>query len=650
MKRSVSKSRRLAIVLLALLAVASVIPSQPGARALSTLYYVGADTNCVNNGRDWHNPDCWSLTSGGAGGAGPPTASTDVIFDNNSYASGSAFVNFRSGHTNVAHDILDQIGDPPGPGKNGDLDINAMSVFCTVALATLTFHSFVQSNTSGAAFLWDPNQNCGASEFVFSGTVTSVSTSPSSCTTAADHFGICVTGGWNYTGPTGASSMSGVVVGCVAALCGFNMVGNATPGKTIYVDPHGVDGSNGHTNVNFVFGPSALPCSTNCYWVGGSGSWSDGAHWSPTSGGEAGGAAPTSTSNVTFDTASGGGTVTLPASESMARLTATAFSGTIDSSGFTLRFTSMSLGGSRLVMGGLTITGVTMSSNVGNVTLLGWSVWAPSGPNIDFTVRLSSPTATLTVAIDNIAQDVGIYVNGVYQSRATRDGVTQTMSASVSWATSNDIAITTPPPPGGGGGGGGGGNPPLLAIVADPGSDGYTFTFSLAVPTGYVVTSVSWDFGDGAKASGTQVTHTFAAASYTYTVSAKFTLTSGYGATVTKPITPLGPANTLPGYLPLFVVVGAAILLVLVFLTEDEGRRILYTIFSLVLFWIAIGYVAVTSFPPIVPRSVFTYLPLAAAGTSAFMAATKENERKLVWMALAVTGILVWYFLVAAVG
>jgi len=62
---------------------------------LATKYFIGGTTGGFNQGfsngfnigtpdKDWHDGNNWSLSSGGAGGAGVPGASDDVIFDNNS--------------------------------------------------------------------------------------------------------------------------------------------------------------------------------------------------------------------------------------------------------------------------------------------------------------------------------------------------------------------------------------------------------------------------------------------------------------------------------------------------------------------------------------------------------------------------------------
>lgn len=63
-----------------------------------------------------------------------------------------------------------------------------------------------------------------------------------------------------------------------------------------------------------VYDSSSITDTTNNelprYWVGGTGNWSDTAHWSETSNGTGGASVPTSSNNVYFDANSGSGTVT----------------------------------------------------------------------------------------------------------------------------------------------------------------------------------------------------------------------------------------------------------------------------------------------------------------------------------------------------
>jgi len=53
------------------------------------------------------------------------------------------------------------------------------------------------------------------------------------------------------------------------------------------------------------------------YWIGGTGNWNDTAHWSASSGGTGGATVPTSADNVTFDSNSGTGTITVNAVANM---------------------------------------------------------------------------------------------------------------------------------------------------------------------------------------------------------------------------------------------------------------------------------------------------------------------------------------------
>jgi hypothetical protein len=70
-----------------------------------------------------------------------------------------------------------------------------------------------------------------------------------------------------------------------------------------------------------------------CFWIGGTGTWdgaTDTAHWSNTTGGTTCSCEPTSTSSVTFDASSGGGTVTLNANVTNGSMVLTGFTGTMD--------------------------------------------------------------------------------------------------------------------------------------------------------------------------------------------------------------------------------------------------------------------------------------------------------------------------------
>jgi hypothetical protein len=66
------------------------------------------------------------------------------------------------------------------------------------------------------------------------------------------------------------------------------------------------------------------------FWVGGTGTWdaSTTTHWSATTGGAGGASVPGSSDDVTFDGASGGGTITITANPNIQSLTTDTFTGT----------------------------------------------------------------------------------------------------------------------------------------------------------------------------------------------------------------------------------------------------------------------------------------------------------------------------------
>lgn len=110
------------------------------------------------------------------------------------------------------------------------------------------------------------------------------------------------------------------------------------------------------------------------FWVGGTGNWSDSAHWALTSGGAGGNAAPVSVDTVTFDGSSGGGTVTIDvATANAASVTFGSFtSGTIVASAKTLNFGSVT--GSGTATRGFNITNSTV-----NVTTGSWNFSTVTG-------------------------------------------------------------------------------------------------------------------------------------------------------------------------------------------------------------------------------------------------------------------------------
>src|SRR3989338_8923112 len=71
------------------------------------------------------------------------------------------------------------------------------------------------------------------------------------------------------------------------------------------------DANSASATNELTFGTQAGSVPTNAYWIGGTGNWSDTAHWANESGGSGGYSAPASTSNAVFDASSGTGTVTI---------------------------------------------------------------------------------------------------------------------------------------------------------------------------------------------------------------------------------------------------------------------------------------------------------------------------------------------------
>lgn len=313
---------------------------------------------------------------------------------------------------------------------------------------------------------------------------------------------------------------------------------------------------------------------------------------------------------------------------------------------FTFTVSGASFGSATFGIALIPTSGVSLSLST-------WNVWAPSGPNIDFPIALSQAGASLTITVfgmDSFA--LGAFKDGTLAATFSPGNGGQTATVDGPWST-HDITISQsancPTGQSCGGGGGAGGNPPQPSMTAAPSSDGYTFVFTMTAPTGYVLSSVTWSFGDGATATGTTATHTYSLLGV-YVVTATVKFTTGYGVTVTKTVSPLGPANQIPGYVPLMIVLGAVVALLLVFLSESENRRIWLALVALAIFWAAWVYVAATDFPSAIPRDLFAYFPLAVGAVGGLMAMEKANRKKLVWVVIAVAAVLVWAFVVVAVG
>src|SRR5207244_3317957 len=74
----------------------------------------------------------------------------------------------------------------------------------------------------------------------------------------------------------------------------------------------------------------SAPCGVgNRYWIGGTGSWSQTAHWSSSSGGVNGCSVPNASNPVFFDANSGSGTVSVDLNAALSSLNTTGWAGTI---------------------------------------------------------------------------------------------------------------------------------------------------------------------------------------------------------------------------------------------------------------------------------------------------------------------------------
>src|SRR5207249_4434684 len=125
-------------------------------------------------------------------------------------------------------------------------------------------------------------------------------------------------------------------------------IGGNTAGHRFNVTKDAVDFTNGLVNgsgqiIFTMLGSDPVvdvslssPCGANRYWIGGTGGWSQTAHWADSSGGANGCSVPSSSSPVFFDANSGGGTVTIDLNAAAVSLNTTGWTGTIGIESFDL--------------------------------------------------------------------------------------------------------------------------------------------------------------------------------------------------------------------------------------------------------------------------------------------------------------------------
>ncbi|TDN39392.1 T9SS type A sorting domain-containing protein [Hymenobacter sp. UV11] len=203
----------------------------------------------------------------------------------------------------------------------------------------------------------------------------------------------------------------------------------AFSGGATWLDQGGVDNGT-NTGITITGG---LPART-LYWVGGTGSWSNAAHWSLSSGGAAGECSPSLIDNVVVDASScpaTGQTLTIDLASANCR--------SLDCSAATNGMTLSSILGSQLGVYGSVTWAPTPSMTValaGGLSLLGpgtASTLTSAGQLLTGTLTLNVPSGGVTLA-DNFASIAGIaHTAGTF---TTND---QTISA-LSYATSTSTA------------------------------------------------------------------------------------------------------------------------------------------------------------------------------------------------------------------
>lgn len=137
------------------------------------------------------------------------------------------------------------------------------------------------------------------------------------------------------------------------------------------------------------------PCASSRYWVGGTGDWSQIAHWAPSSGGAGGCAVPNASNPVFLDANSGGGIATLDVNAVLASLDTTGWAGTIAIGAFDFAVSgNVTHAAGTITIGDSSSSGLT---STGDLTVSGTAVLdgfgAASVVSIAGNTQVSSATA-----------------------------------------------------------------------------------------------------------------------------------------------------------------------------------------------------------------------------------------------------------------
>jgi prepilin-type N-terminal cleavage/methylation domain-containing protein len=173
---------------------------------------------------------------------------------------------------------------------------------------------------------------------------------------------------------------------------------------------------------------SVTPLPTDVYWVGGTGNWSDSAnHWASTSGGTANANnLPGVTTNVTFDTNSGTGIVTVNGNASMATFTHSKASLTVAIGTYNLAVT-----GASSLTNGTTTIGISAGTGwtTGNLTVGANGTVAATG-NAKVTISGNFDQSSITSKFLASTATITVNGNGTFTADGTVDS-TQYNSASL---------------------------------------------------------------------------------------------------------------------------------------------------------------------------------------------------------------------------